>query len=198
MTDADKTTTDATFKTVGEAMNADNNIVKDVGADVRERNRWGMVRQDTLAEWVETEKGKKVLNAWIARHVDPSADFVPTVMEASDSTVARAFFDAKPSAVVRRRWGTISEEQLVAELTKAGEEGPFVVLSNHLRRHFKASPTALCKVEDGRCAVFLGKTPDWYRPENRAPYEPPGDDPWQKNMFAVWLEDGEPTSEPEL
>jgi len=203
MTDKIVTITDKTapvedaqpFKTVAEAMNADNNVVRDVGMDVRERNRWGMIRQDTLVEWVSSEKGKTALNAWIAKHAEPT---ISEYLKASEETVVRAFFDARPSAAVRRRWATISEKHLVAELTKAGEKGPFVALGNHLRRYFKANPTAAVRIEDGECAVFLGKTPEWYRPENRAPYSPPSDDPWQKNMFAVWLEDGEPTGEPEL
>ena len=163
-------------RTAAEAIANDENTMREVGRAVRDRRKWGTVRQDSLVEWAAST-GNSAL---------------------SENDQLRAFFGVRPDAAIRRRWATIDEADLIATLKEQGETGPFAALSGYVRKHFGVSAMATTRFEDGKIAVFLGKVPTFFSDENAEVYDPGPDSPWTKNMLAVWLEEGEPDTEPNL
>jgi hypothetical protein len=141
--------------------------------DVLKRNKWARIRQDTLMDWAQIEG---------------------PISTAREDELIRIRFGARSTATVRRRWATCTREDLIAWLKEQDEE-PLPAISAQARRFFKASDIAAVRLDrDGaRIAVYVGTPPDFVK----GPYDPGSDDPWTKNLLAVWMKDGEPDSEPE-
>jgi hypothetical protein len=163
MSDAENTVKDEIISPVGRTHE-----------DVKRRNKWARIRQDSLHEWAcLQEQGN--------------------VMEKGEDDLIRIRFGAQPTAAVRRRWATCTREEL-AQWLQANNEEPLVGISPQARRFLKASDVAAVHIDGNKIAVYVGTPPDFVQ----GPYDPgSAESPWTQNLIAVWMGEGEPDCEPE-